>query len=180
MIGWHHWLYGHEFEQVLRVGDGQGSLACCSSWSLKELDMTEQLNWTPESDIWTWWISIHSPKSNGQWGTWTITLYPSPVNMSFPPVNTAPVSLVHSICGHFPFFACKFKIHKEKQILTTGLTTLQYAFADDKRIRWVIFNFKKTLDDGWTKYCNCIQLCINPVYANSWCTKTQVLSSTCY
>ena len=46
MVGWHHWFDGHEFEQALGVGDGQGSLACCSPWSCKELDMTEQLNWT--------------------------------------------------------------------------------------------------------------------------------------
>ena len=44
MVGWHHRLDGHEFEQALRVGDGQGSLACCSPWSLKELNTTEQLN----------------------------------------------------------------------------------------------------------------------------------------
>ena len=46
MVGWHHRLDGHEFKQALRVGDGQGSLACCSQWSPKELDKTEQLNWT--------------------------------------------------------------------------------------------------------------------------------------
>ena len=46
MVGWHHWLDGHEFEQALGVGDGQGSLACCSPWGHKELDMIEQLNWT--------------------------------------------------------------------------------------------------------------------------------------
>ena len=45
MVGWHHWLNGHEFEQALGVGDGQGSLVCCSPWSRKELDMTERLNW---------------------------------------------------------------------------------------------------------------------------------------
>ena len=44
MVGWHHRLDGHEFEQVLGVGDGQGGLACCGSWGCKELDMTEQLN----------------------------------------------------------------------------------------------------------------------------------------
>ena len=38
MVGWHHQLDGHEFEQALGVGDGQGSLACCSSWGPKELD----------------------------------------------------------------------------------------------------------------------------------------------
>ena len=39
--GWHHRLDGHEFEQASGVGDGQGSLVCCSPWGLKELDMTE-------------------------------------------------------------------------------------------------------------------------------------------
>ena len=46
MVGWHHQLDGHEFEPALGVGDGQGSLACCSPWGRKELDTTEQLNWT--------------------------------------------------------------------------------------------------------------------------------------
>ena len=44
MVGWHHQLDGHEFEQVPGVGDGQGSVACYSPWDLKELNMTEQLN----------------------------------------------------------------------------------------------------------------------------------------
>ena len=46
MVEWHHWLGGHEFEQALEIGDGQGSLACCSPQGHKELDTTEQLNWT--------------------------------------------------------------------------------------------------------------------------------------
>ena len=41
MVEWHQGLDGHEFEQALGVGDGQGSLACCSPWSFKELDVTE-------------------------------------------------------------------------------------------------------------------------------------------
>ena len=41
MVGWHHRLDGHEFEQALGVGDG---LACCSSWGHKELDVNERLN----------------------------------------------------------------------------------------------------------------------------------------
>ena len=41
MAGWHHQLSGHEFEQALGVGDGQGRLVCCSPWGCKELDMTE-------------------------------------------------------------------------------------------------------------------------------------------
>ena len=44
IVGWHHRLKGHEFEQALGVGDGSGSLACISPWGCKELDTTE-LNW---------------------------------------------------------------------------------------------------------------------------------------
>ena len=44
MVGWHHQLNGYEFKQTPRDGEGQGSLACCSSWSHKESDMTERLN----------------------------------------------------------------------------------------------------------------------------------------
>ena len=44
MVGWHHQLAGHEFEQAPGVGDGQGSPAHCSPWGRKELDMTEPLN----------------------------------------------------------------------------------------------------------------------------------------
>ena len=44
MVGWHHQLDGHEFEQAPGVGDGQGSLACCSPWDHKESDTTEWLN----------------------------------------------------------------------------------------------------------------------------------------
>ena len=46
IVGWHHWLDGHEFEWTLGVGDGQGGLVCCNSWGRKELDTTEWLNWT--------------------------------------------------------------------------------------------------------------------------------------
>ena len=45
MVGWHHGLDGHEFEQAAEVGDGQGGLVCYSPWDHKELDSTEWLNW---------------------------------------------------------------------------------------------------------------------------------------
>ena len=45
MVGWHHWLDGHEFEQISVVGDGQGGLACSIPWGWKE-DTTELVNWT--------------------------------------------------------------------------------------------------------------------------------------
>ena len=48
MTGLHHWLDGHEFEQALGVGDGQGSLVCCSPWGCKELDTVGQFSWATE------------------------------------------------------------------------------------------------------------------------------------
>ena len=44
MVRWHHWLYGHEFEQALGDGEGQGSIVFCNPWGHKESDKTEQLN----------------------------------------------------------------------------------------------------------------------------------------
>ena len=55
MVGWHHQLNEHEFEQALGDGEGQGSLACCSPWGCKESDTTEQLNnnnkWTSSGPV---------------------------------------------------------------------------------------------------------------------------------
>ena len=67
IVGWHQWLDGHEFEQALGVGDGQGGLACCSPLGCKESDTTEWLNWTELSfHIFTFHISskeaLGSPK----------------------------------------------------------------------------------------------------------------------
>ena len=51
MVGWHHRLNGHEFEQALGVDDWQVSLAWCSPWGCKESDTTERLNWTYKEPI---------------------------------------------------------------------------------------------------------------------------------
>ena len=51
MVGWHHQLNGREFEQAPGVGDGEGSLACCSPQGHKESDLTEWLNWT-DLNLW--------------------------------------------------------------------------------------------------------------------------------
>ena len=51
MVGWHHQLNGHGFGWTLGIGDGQGGLACCGSWSHKESDTTERLNST-ELNLW--------------------------------------------------------------------------------------------------------------------------------
>ena len=70
MVGWHHQLDGHEFEQVPGVGDGQGSLVCCSPWGRKELDTAEWLNWTELNFILTVMhkllnIQVKESKKNG-------------------------------------------------------------------------------------------------------------------
>ena len=53
-VEWHHWLNGHEFEQALGVGDGQGSLVCFSPWGCKESDTNERLIWTELLPPWEW------------------------------------------------------------------------------------------------------------------------------
>ena len=58
MVGWHHWLDRHEFEQAPEVGDGQGSLVYCSPWGHKEPDTTE-LNW-PTNNNERWWCRLCS------------------------------------------------------------------------------------------------------------------------
>ena len=55
IVGWHHWLDRHEFEQALGVSDGQGSLTCCSPWGCKKSDMTEWLNWTEDIILLVYW-----------------------------------------------------------------------------------------------------------------------------
>ena len=50
IVGWHHQLNGHEFEQAPGDGDGQGSLAWCRPWGCKELDTTEWLNWADSTN----------------------------------------------------------------------------------------------------------------------------------
>ena len=64
MVGWHHRLDGHEFEQAPGVGDRQGSLVCCSPWGCIELDTTERLNWTEHIFKKAIWIHrFYNPQS---------------------------------------------------------------------------------------------------------------------
>ena len=62
MVGWN---YRHDFEEALGVGDGQGSLACCKPWGRKELNTSEQLNWTE--------LNTHMIT---EWFCWTPEAYP--------------------------------------------------------------------------------------------------------
>ena len=77
MVGWHHRLNGHEFEQAPGDGEGQGSLVCCSPWGHQQSDMTERLNnqkgWFTIWSIRLWsetsLISLQAPQ--GHFGPWT-------------------------------------------------------------------------------------------------------------
>ena len=79
MAGWHHWLDGRESEWTLGVGDGQGGLACGSSWGHKESDMTELLNWTElngfsSSHVWMWELDHKESWLLKNWCFWTVVL----------------------------------------------------------------------------------------------------------
>ena len=73
MVGWHHLLNGHEFEQALEVGDGQGSLASCSPWGHKESDTTEWLKWTISSSATPFSFSQSFPESGSFPVSWLFT-----------------------------------------------------------------------------------------------------------
>ena len=67
MVGWHHWLNGHEFELTPGVGDQPWGLACCSVWGRNESDMTEWLNWTELN----WTIGFKKVKKDKRaWRAW--------------------------------------------------------------------------------------------------------------
>ena len=63
MVGWHHWLNGHGFEQTQGDSEGQGGLACCSPWGHKESDTTDRLNNMPKSSCWHHLLLLASSNS---------------------------------------------------------------------------------------------------------------------
>ena len=63
MVGWHPQRNGHEFEQALRIHDGQGNLACCSPWGRKESDTTVRLNWSELSHGSVFYLWVCFPQS---------------------------------------------------------------------------------------------------------------------
>ena len=82
MKQWHHWhhrLNGHGFGWTLGVGDGQGGLACCGSWSRKELDTTERLNWTKQN----WHFSSDVCMPSHFSCVWLFATHQSPRSMGF-------------------------------------------------------------------------------------------------
>ena len=85
MAGWHQRLYGHEFEWTPGVGDGQGGLVCCDSWSRKESDMSERLNWTSKFGRNSAFMRMHSATchKNPSWASLNIQEnYPNNIVLS--------------------------------------------------------------------------------------------------
>ena len=68
VVGWHHQLYGHKFEQVPGGGDGQRSFVCCSPWGHKESDMTERTELNVED-----YLALKIANSS----KWDASIYPS-------------------------------------------------------------------------------------------------------
>ena len=72
-VGWYHWLDGREFKQAPGVGDGQESLAYCSSWGHKESDTTERLNWTDPSPL---QLGLSTSRNQRKWlETYKLLIY---------------------------------------------------------------------------------------------------------
>ena len=89
MVGWHHWLNGHESEQTPGDGEEQGSLACCSPQGCKELDRTEQQQpldlpgWSLPMEGPSWFRGHLHPLRQGGWSGW---LYTSPFYITIPQI----------------------------------------------------------------------------------------------
>ena len=89
MVQWHHQLNGHEFEQMPGDSEGQGSLASCSPWGCKQLNMTERLNNNSEE----------AELSHGEMHQLRWVLTGLPVNPTMVPAPHFPVQSQHSIWG---------------------------------------------------------------------------------
>ena len=97
IVGWHHWLDGHDFEQALGVSDGQRGLACCSPWGCKKLDMTERLNCV-QLFVTPWAVACQASLSMGfsRQEYWSRLPRPPPGNLPDPVIKpVSPASLLH-------------------------------------------------------------------------------------
>ena len=83
MVGWHHQLSGHDFEQALGDGEGQISLACCSPWGRKESDTTEWLN----NNFFPLQYSVHVACKKIKLSKNTTTFYYADTQVSLLPIS---------------------------------------------------------------------------------------------
>ena len=104
MVGWHHWLNGHEFMQAPGVGEGQGSLVCCSPWGHKESDTTDWLNWTELELYSLLCASLGGKRTCGRVGT-RICMAES--------LHCSPETTTTLLIGYTPIQNKKFKVWKK-------------------------------------------------------------------
>ena len=97
MAGWHHWLDGREFEWTPGVGDGQGGLACCDSWSCKESDTTEHLNWTEYSIVCVYHSFLLHSSADGHLGCFHVLVIVNSAMMNIG-AHVSLSILVPSVC----------------------------------------------------------------------------------
>ena len=109
MVGWHHRLDGHKFEQAPEVGDGQGSLACCSPWGRKESETTEWLNWTEQG-----YLTIPYTEMNLMLQFWIPSLK-----------ITCTSNILYNVCWLVSFF---FSPKLSIQILILSTLSIQILF----------------------------------------------------
>ena len=126
MVGWHHWLNGHEFEQAPGDGEGQGSLACLSPWSHKELVMIEQLNNKPL-------LSIHS--NGNKYICFAVWSYHYPSTELFSSCKTKTLYLLNN--SHLNTFWLCFSFN-----LSASHLTVPKRFLALLQNCWILLNCK--------------------------------------
>ena len=117
MVGWHHRLNEHEFEQAPGVGNGQGSLVCCSPWGHKESDTVECLNWTKLN----WFLpgEFHGQRSHSPWHCrvgqdWATSTFTSLLNLNLAKGLTffcllyLQIYIFRILCTFFVYVYCMF------------------------------------------------------------------------
>ena len=141
MVGWHHRLNGHEFEQTLGVGDGQGSLACCSLWDHEELDRTKWLNWADCSCA------------------FLVILKVFPISQTFTP------EIVRESIFWIGFWQCLEQQQCKSDVQTPLQCPWDWSFyGDNNKYNWCAFQIVNLLHAHWYKSCNSV---IFPM-SNSW------------
>ena len=113
MVGWHHWLYGYEFQQALGVGDGQGSLVCCSPWGCRvRHDWVTELNCHSEQSA-----ALGIKRSRHLLWQMQVTLRPS---TSFRFVHLFSIVFIYSTTLHSVYntwASCKYMVFYEQRPL---------------------------------------------------------------
>ena len=134
MVGWHHRLNRHEFGWTPGVGDGPGGLACCSSWGLKESDVTERLNWIEliwgkTQNLHTKWIFTNTNRDHWfrllKCWVWIIQDKTGSILSTNPSTHTARNDTIR-----LTMLGCHQKLSFHMWLFTLVTTVWDFAFGD--------------------------------------------------